>query len=222
MKARKTTFYMMLAIMGWAGIAGAGSIDFTILPVSGSPSPSIAYAGGAAPLIGTDLSTVSVLSEGTPANDGGSLAVQAEMSFSTGNLTSTTADSWIFAGGGSFAIIGTVSGVVGTPATLFSGQFVGDTTVLDLGSNNYKVIGAAITGELNPTLAAYFGLPYPDTYMSGVSLLFRGPESPPGSFNDTTLSSGNVGITSLPEPASWTLLCLGAVGCAFYRRRPNR
>ncbi len=148
--------------------------------------------------------------------------MQAELSFATGNLISTTADSWIFAGGGSFAITGTVSGVIGTPATLFSGQFSGDTTVLDLGSNTYKVLGAAITGELNPTLAAYFGLPYPDMYMAGVSLLFKGPESPPGSFDDTTLTSGNVGVTSAPEPASWTLLCLGAIGFAIYRRRPSR
>ena len=180
MKARKTTLYTMLAIMGWAGIAGAGTIDFTILPVTGSPGPSIAYAGSAAPLTGTNLSTVSVLSEGTPANNGGSAAVQAELSFSTGNLTLTTADSWTFAGGGSFAISGTVSGVIGTTATLFSGQFAGDTTVSDLGSGSFKVLGAAITGKLNSNLAAYFGLPVSDTYLAGVSLLFSGPETPPG------------------------------------------
>ena len=89
-----------------------------------------------------------------------------------------TSDTWEFGGGGSFTIVGTVPGLVLTTSTLFSGKFVGDSTVLDLGSGTFKVLGASVLGTLDATLAQYFGLPPQGPYEGGVSLLFYGPGHP--------------------------------------------
>jgi hypothetical protein len=208
----------------WGGVARAGSLDFDIHP-GGGHLPSIAYAGGNQPLTGTDLFVNSVLGEGTPLQDGTSLSVLARLDFTTGNLVGMTSDTWEFGGGGSFTIIGTVPGLILTTSTLFSGEFVGNSTVLDLGSGIFKVIGASVRGTLDATLAQYFGLPTQGPYEGGVSLLFHGPEHPSTTgFVDPNLNSGNLAFLSVPEPPSLGLSCLGIVVLTLARktRTPRR
>ena len=210
-----------LALMEWSGFADAGTVDFFVVP-GGGYTPSISYTVGTnpAPLVGSDLFTDSILSEGTKQNNGASLALNATLSFTTGNYVSSlsTSTDWDFAAGGSLTITGTVTGLINTSTTLFTGQFAGDTTVLDLGSNNYKVIGASISGHVNAELAQYFGLTVGELSTGGFSLLFSGPGTPPGGITGTALNSGNVALTSSPEPASWVLLCVGAMGYVLGRK----
>src|SRR5262249_45386734 len=143
------------------------------------------------------------LGESTPLQDGTLLPVQARLDFTTGGLIGTTANSWVFSPGGSFTIIGTVTGVVNASSTLFSGQFTDTPTLIDLGSGNFKVLGGAVLGSINATLAQYFGLPTQPLYQGGISLLFHGPGHVPGAFVNHQLNSGDLAFNSVPEPASW-------------------
>jgi hypothetical protein len=213
---RRLTAVLLLVWCG-GGIVRAGSVDFELLPAAGY-SPALSYQGGAAPLVGTGLYVDAVIGQGTPLNGGAALTAQATLSFSTGNLLATTSNSWEFAAGGSFSIVGTVPGLVNSPTTLFSGTFTGDTTIVDLGDGTFKVLGGAVTGTLIPALANEFGLQTPDTYPGGLSVLFQGSELPPGGFTDTTFNSGNFATFAAPEPASWVLLSVGATGLLLLRR----
>lgn len=208
-----------LLLVWCGGVVHAESVDFVLLPEAGS-SPSLSYQGGGGALVGSDLSVSSVIGEGTPVNDGTALTVQASLNFITGDLVTTTPNSWEFAGGGSFTIVGTVQGLIDASTTLYSGQFVGDTTITNLGGGVYKVLGGGVSGTLDPLLAAEFGQKVPDdNYPGGLSLLFEGSELPPGPFNDTRFNSGNFATHAAPEPSSVALLGIGAVGLFVSRKR---
>jgi hypothetical protein len=220
MKRWATALVVASSMTWWGGLARAGFVDFEVLP-GGNSTPSISYDGSGGPLVGSNLNVSSVVGEGTLQNDGTSLSATATtLSFTTGNLISTSSDTWVFGPGGTLTITGTVPDVGGSGPTLYSGTFQGDTTVINEGFG-FKVVGATVSGNLDQALATYFGMKYPDTFAGGLTLLFNGAmtEMPPQGFTDHRLNSGNIAVTGLPEPASWTLLGLGAIGVLMFRKR---
>ena len=70
-------------------------LDFT-LGVTSVPG-AIAFAGGANPLIGTQIPVASVLGLGTPLNNGTTVPLSGFfLNFTTGAFASSTANSWTF------------------------------------------------------------------------------------------------------------------------------
>ena len=101
MMRRGALFVATLILLGGMGQARAGSmLDFNLDPVH-PVGASISYAGGANPLVGSDLSVDSVFGLGTPLNDLSMLGLTGGLlNFQPGNLTGSDPDDWFFGGGG--------------------------------------------------------------------------------------------------------------------------
>jgi hypothetical protein len=203
-------------------------IDFNIVV---PPSGLVSYAGGPAPLMGTNIEVDSVTGSSTPANAGTFECVDCVLNFQTGNYNpglsaATPANDWIFDGdflAGSFI---TVSGSldtdgdsVGDIPVLMLGSFLGPQVTVDLidGSPAALGISAGLFLDVkNPALIDFFGLDQP--LFGTLALSWVGLGEPNSPFLGTALN-GRVRNHFAPEPGSTLLLGAGLLTLAALRRR---
>ncbi len=212
MKRFVIIFGMVVALVGFMAVANAGAtaIDFT---VAAANSGTISYATLNGDLTGVNI-TVNEVQEITPL--GASYPVtNGVLSFTTGVLTSTTDNSWIF-DGGTITLTGTVDGVTGT---LLTGD-ISSVTVYDVGGT-FRIAGAVFFDTKNEAflklwdLGELAGLTWDGNF--NISFYATGG-LPPSTFESTSVFSGDV-INNIPEPATLLLLGVGMLGLGFVSRR---
>jgi PEP-CTERM motif len=213
-----------------AGWARAAQLSFNLNAQPGEGR--IAYAGGAAPLVGGNLGVLTVKGLDTPNSHDEALAVEkGTLNFSTGAFTNATpanpgvtssAQNWNFAPGGSLTVSGGIPslGIAdGTP--LLTGAFTDSTFVRSLGVADLKVQGGAVFNVVNSQLAAYFGMPTgASAYVGGLSTMFAAAGTAPGAFSSSGYTSGQITTTPVPEPTTFVVLAVAfGAGFAWRRRR---
>jgi hypothetical protein len=171
-------------------------MDFELIAPS---SGTISYPVLNGPLKGVNIDVDSVVGSTTPLNNGVEVkCIGCVLTFTTGNLTSTDSSSWNFGPGGSITLIGGVdlngnsildAGDVPAGSVLFSGPFVGSTTVQRF-SGSFRLLAGAFEDRKDPTLLAFFGLSNV-LLDGGINLSFNATSIPPGTFTSTTVFSGN-------------------------------
>src|SRR5262249_12240564 len=123
------------------------SLDFLISPdpVGKTPAGQISYAGGVAPLVGSNIHVDSVMGIGTNLNAGISQMISGGiLNFNTGNYTEGGTNEWDFGTSGlspTITITGGIGGIAGLGAgsTLLSGQIESATVVSLSGTGTFKV-----------------------------------------------------------------------------------
>ena len=117
---------VVLALLLVPGIALAvPTITFDTTP--GGAGGTLTYDGLGGPLVGTGIVFVDILGVDTPLNSGDLMdCVGCSLAFTTGNNIQEGPAQWIWAGGGSFTLTGSVPDL-GLPAgsVLLSGSFTG-------------------------------------------------------------------------------------------------
>ena len=84
-----------------------------------------------------------------------------------------------------------------TVKPLLTGTFSQDTFVRSLGTGDLKLQGGAFINSVDPSLAAYFGLPSGGTmYLGGLSTLFSAPANGTG---ESPAALGAVGEVCRPR-----------------------
>jgi hypothetical protein len=197
---------------------------------SGNPG-TISYAGGTAPLVGSNI-TINFIHTAIPVPaDPGLTCVLCTLSFSTGPSVPTGTTSYAFSGGGSFQITGGATGTSfldGTPfmlpagTTLFSSVPTSASVSPALSSfyGPRSIVGINSLGTLNSSLASFFGLPggsyASSTFISTTELSFA-----PNPFVLSTFQFGEccgdlawVHVASVPEPATLWMLAGAFVALA--------
>jgi len=200
-----------------------------------SPTPgTISYAGGATPLVGTNIQIDNVGGINTPSNDGTNFdCFGCLLNFTTGNLTGSTAQSWDFGGGGSISLVGKVDangdhllnlgdiGFLGA-VPLLSGSFASAQVSKQASSATFKIAGAAFSDVKDSDLIELFGLGALGStgYSGGFNLSFSAAGSPPSAFTSSTVLSGDVvNAPPIPEPASVFLMGSALFGLGVIARR---
>jgi len=214
----------MMVAVGWA----EPTIDFGIIsPTSGS----ISYGGGSAPLVGAGISVDNVTGiNGTPLNNNVTYnCLSCFFNFVTGGYVgSPAATLWLFAGGGSATLSGTldvngnnmIDGADVT-GTLLSGPFSSG-GVVDLSGGIFKIAVGSFGAAVHPGLSALYGtMPTPPNYTSGFNISFNASGLPPSAFTSTSILSGDV-FAQTPEPFSIALLGTVLLLCTVIWRRQLR
>jgi len=222
MMRRGALFVATLILLGGMGQARAGSIlDFNLDAVHPAGA-SISYAGGATPLVGTDLSVDSVVGKGTPLNALSILNLTGgRLDFQTGNLTGSDSGHWFFGPGGSISITTTAPIVAGASNTLLSGTFTSaEVDYSNDGIPGYKVVIAAFVNSVDDKLAAYYRIPPGLPWAGNLNFSFFAAGIPPGAFNSFSsdnLGSGDVITSAIPEPGSLLMGSIAVAGLALFR-----
>jgi hypothetical protein len=202
---------LILAVVGLlaAAPAWASQIDFSGIGSGGTWS-----WNGSGPLTATALG-VEVKLVGSPSTFtiGGSPETFTTGAFMGGS--GTLSSPWLFGPGSpnSFTIMGCVPPATScsTPATLFSGQFVGTEGALK-GFGGLLFDAPDVTGTVNAGLLSYLGLPTTSTMFSGM-FNFSLAGSVPGK---GLSASGDLILGSpVPEPVSMLLVGSGLLVIAL-------
>jgi hypothetical protein len=196
----------------------------------------LSYAGGAAPLVGTNIRIGLVSGVDTPVNDEtygvlGGLAPYGILNFTTGALQSYSGGIYSFGPGGGFQLYGNVpdAGIVesGAGALLLSGTF-SSASIAKAGALNMFSASGIDTYE-SPLLVSYFGLSPTTLFEFSSYIMAMGTMTGGNAFTVTAFSTDwanadppGVEATAdavTPEPSS--LLLLGS-GLAIVRRVVKR
>lgn len=217
---------LFLVVPAFAG----GILDFGVIAPTGG---TISYAGGAAPLIGANITVDNVTGLGTTLNNNISLTITDGLwNFTSGLFIPTgSTEEWFFAAGGpaSITLVGTIAAqtpvggtpFAGTSGTLFSGQVLA--MHVDKLSSSLSVLDLFVDIK-NPDLLAYYGLPTNVSYIGGISGvgLIPVPSNvvPPNGFSSNPILSGDITNTpEVPEPGILILLGMGLSAVGLLSRR---
>jgi hypothetical protein len=192
------------------------NLNFDAYGVGGS----VSFAGGSTPLIGSDITVSDIYAVG--GSDTSKYTITGgTLSFTTGNLISSTATSWTFAGGGSLNIAGTVFGSYSSD--LLSGTLNSVlVTENPAGSFQFYVQSGALTGTFASQILSHYCLGN-STYPGASGLAFFGQNVVAGGgFQSLNGAFGQVGA-AVPIPPSAMLLGSGLLGLVgfFGLRRKN-
>jgi hypothetical protein len=217
---------LSLLLLGSAPAHASELIDFG----TGSAGPGgwLSYDGQGGALTGSHILLGVLTAVGTPDNSGVHQAnglapcltvLCAELSFTTGALSSYSNGVYSFQQGGSFTIAGGISGTGVTSQPLVWGNFTSE-SVLDGGQ--LKLFAATGGDHVSADLLKYLGIADGTSFdfvgsVIGLNLGFSGPG---GGFNALAVSS-DISSVATPEPASLALMLLGTcmVGVRTLRRR---
>jgi hypothetical protein len=213
-----------VTVMLWArpdGHAGATTLDFAI-PTTATGV--VSYAGGSAPLVGTNITVSSITDE--PSNVT-LTCVGCLLNFTTGAANG----SWSWSAGGALSVTGLVPTQTpaggtqfnGTAGTLLTGTFV-SADVIAGGTTSFEVSGT-FPDSKNPALLSYFGEPV-GPYVGDITVDFvvASGATAPNAFTSTSLSGRDVSNTLAitGEPASIVLLGAGSLGLGLWKRARRR
>jgi len=146
-------------------LAGSSSTDWS-LGAGGLYS----WAGGSNSLVGTNIPAFGVLGDSTPSNNLASLSIVNGLLNFTSGAFSGTSTSWSWTGGGTLNLTGCIAGVTTAKGVACNGQnnvvLIADdfTSVqivpqISLGPLSFDAVFGNVTGTINASVAAYFGVP---------------------------------------------------------------
>jgi hypothetical protein len=179
------------------------------------PAPgSVSWAGGSAPLVGTDIVFQWVTGTDTPANSGAQVDCDGcVLNFVTG----TYAGAGIWNPGGSFTLTGDLVGVADSGA-LLTGHWISSVTMLG-GSFQSIFVGEGADTK-DAALLSYFGFAS-DVSFNFASTIITGPVSVASGSFDAEVTNADITNVAVPEPGTLLLLGGGISALALRRRRKS-
>ncbi len=203
---------LLLLPVGPAAAIPSIVFDQTLPLIAGT----VSWAGGSAPLVGTNIVFKTVTGIETPANAGSTLSCVGDcfLNFVTGSY----AGGGVWNPGGTFILTGDLGGIADS-GTLLTGTWT--SPVIRSGGGSLSIFNGEGSDTKDPALLAYFGYPadFPFNF-ANTEIAALGPIS--GAFSVVVSNADISNIASpIPEPGTVLLLGSGISALALRRRRKS-
>jgi hypothetical protein len=211
-----------VSVLGLLLVAGpAASVPTLDFAINAPNTGSVRYqmtGGGGGTLIGSNIAVSNVVGglgpadTATPLNSGVATGCAGcSLNFTTGNITGSNSNQWLFGSGGTIVLTGAVP-AAGAGPILFTGTWQNASVTYFGGA--FKIAGGIFSSSVNNELANYFGLPGGGGWDGALNLSFLANGYPGSTFSSYALGSGDAMVSTdrtpvaVPEPMS--LLLVGA------------